>query len=191
MALKPSVYVHPNALVETESIGERTRVWAFAHVMKNVTIGEDCNVGDHSFIEAGVTVGDRVTIKNGVSIWSGVDVADDVFIGPNAAFTNDLFPRSKVYLEKDIHTTLERGASIGANATVIAGVHVGAYALIGAGSVVSKDVKDFELVYGNPAQHGGWISKKGSKLIFDTPEIQMDGEIYVLEGGKVSNKSDR
>ena len=164
MALPDSVFVHPQALVETDLIGSETRVWAFAHVMKNVRIGERCNVGDHSFIESGVKIGDDVTIKNGVSIWEGVDISDRVFIGPNAAFTNDLRPRSRVYHDEPVRTTVGEGASIGANATIIAGAHLGRYAMVGAGAVVTKPVKDFELVVGNPAKHAGWISKTGEKL---------------------------
>jgi acetyltransferase-like isoleucine patch superfamily enzyme len=159
-----SVFIHPHALVESETIGEGTRVWAFAHVMKGVQIGKGCNVGDHSFIESGVTIGDDVTIKNGVSIWEGIEIGDRVFVGPNVAFTNDTRPRSKVYHTKAERTVVLEGASIGANATILSGITIGRFAMIGAGSVVTKDVKDFELVVGNPARHAGWISEAGDKI---------------------------
>lgn len=144
-------FVHPKALVETRAIGPGTRVWAFAHVMKGAVVGSDCNVGDHAFIENDVTVGDRVTIKNGVAVWNGVTLENDVFVGPNAVFTNDLRPisRGEFHLGR---TRVKCGAAIGANSTVICGNTVGRYALVGAGSVVTKDVPDHALVYGNPAR---------------------------------------
>src|SRR5687767_14510153 len=110
------VFVHPTAIVETDTIGRGTRIWAYAHVMKDAVIGEECNLGDHSFVESRVTIGDRVTIKNGVSLWEGLEIDDDVFIGPNAAFTNDVYPRSKVYHAAPVRTTIKQGVSIGANA---------------------------------------------------------------------------
>ena len=158
------VFIHPQALVESEEIGEGTRIWAFAHVMKGARIGKGCNIGDHSFIESGVTIGDDVTVKNGVSIWEGVEIGDRVFVGPNVAFTNDLRPRSKAYHAKPERTVVREGASIGANATILSGITIGQYAMIGAGAVVTKDVRDFELVTGNPARHAGWVSKAGERV---------------------------
>src|SRR5258706_11695473 len=129
-------YAHPLALVETEAIGPGTRVWAWAHVMSGARVGSDCNIGEHCFIESGVVLGDRVTVKNGVSVWDGVVVEDDVFLGPNAVLTNDLRPRSKLNRGRVRSTLLERGASVGANATLLCGITVGTYAMIGAGAVV-------------------------------------------------------
>jgi len=162
--MERSFYVHPSALCESEEIGERSRVWAFAHVMKGARIGADCNVGDHAFVESGVVIGDRVTIKNGVAIWDGVTVGDDVFLGPNAVLTNDLFPRSRVYHAENVPTLIGRGASIGANATIVAGVTLGEYCMIGAGTVVVKDVPAFALMVGNPARQIGWVGVKGERL---------------------------
>lgn len=159
-------YCHPKALVETDDIGSGTRIWAFAHVMHGSTIGRDTNIGDHSFVESGVTIGSDVTIKNGVSIWTGVTLADRVFVGPNVAFTNDLNPRSKVYHEEVIKTDIGYGASIGANATIVAGNPIGRFAMIGAGAVVTRPVKDYELVVGVPATHHAWVSEEGEKLVF-------------------------
>ncbi len=138
-------------------------MWAFAHVLKGAKIGSGCNIGDHSFVESGATIGDDVTIKNGVSVWDGVEIGDSVFVGPNVAFTNDTRPRSKVYHAEPVRTLILEGASIGANATILAGITIGKYAMIGAGAVVTKNVQDFELVVGCPAVHAGWVSKTGEK----------------------------
>lgn len=153
-----SVFCHSHALVEAEKIGAGTRVWAFAHVLPGAVIGRDCNVCDHVFIENDVIIGDRVTIKCGVQIWDGLRIEDDVFIGPNATFTNDLFPRSKVYPETFTQTLLSRGASIGANATILAGITIGTGAMVGAGAVVTKDVPAGAIVVGNPARIKGYVS---------------------------------
>lgn len=144
-------FKHSHALVESEQIGDDTRIWAFAHVLPNARIGADCNICDHVFIENDVVIGDRVTIKCGVQVWDGVRLEDDVMVGPNATFTNDLFPRSKQPFELR-HTTVRRGASIGANATILCGVTIGEGAMIGAGAVVLKDVPDRAVVVGNPAR---------------------------------------
>lgn len=179
-------FKHPLALVETEDIGEDTRIWAFAHVMKEVTIGTGSNIGDHCFIESGVRIGNDVTIKNGVSVWSGVTLEDGVFVGPNAVFTNDLRPRSKVYHSEPVPTIVRRGVSIGANATIVAGVTLGEYCLIGAGSVVTKDVNPYELIVGNPGRVRGYISRVGEKLEFKTEPIKTQEGTYTLSNGKVS-----
>lgn len=144
-------FVHAHALVESERIGRDTRIWAFAHVLPGAAIGEECNICDHVFIENDVVVGDRVTVKCGVQLWDGLRVADDVFIGPNATFTNDMFPRSKKPFQL-LYTTVERGASIGANATILPGLTVGAGAFVAAGAVVTRDVPPRALVAGNPAR---------------------------------------
>lgn len=174
--MEKKFFSHPNALVESEEIGEKTRIWAFAHVLKNVKIGEDCNLCDYVFVESGVKIGNRVTIKNGISLWEGLEIEDDVFLGPNAAFTNDMFPRSKRHTGKYLSTLLKQGASVGANATVLCGITLGRYCLVGAGSVVTKSVPDFALVTGNPAKFRYWIAKTGEKLNFDGNNIAADSD---------------
>jgi UDP-2-acetamido-3-amino-2,3-dideoxy-glucuronate N-acetyltransferase len=166
MALDPSVFVHGHALCESDSVGPRTRIWAFAHVMNGARIGADCNLCDHVFVESGAVVGDRVTVKNNVAIWDKVTVEDDVFLGPNAALTNDMVPRAafKNPPEKFLPTRIRRGASIGANATVVCGVTVGEGAFVGAGAVVVRDVPAFAVVVGNPARRIGWMCACGHKL---------------------------
>ncbi|HWF72396.1 MAG TPA: acyltransferase [Solirubrobacteraceae bacterium] len=145
------VFVHERALVESDAIGAGTRVWAFAHVMPGASIGSDCNLCDHTYVEGGVVIGDRVTIKSGVYLWDGLRVEDDVFIGPQATFTNDRFPRSKAPFESSV-TTIRRGATIGAGAVVLPGVTVGEGAMVGAGAVVIADVPERTVVVGNPAR---------------------------------------
>jgi len=152
-----SFFVHPNALVESTSIGRNTRVWAFAHVLPGAVIGEDCNICDQTFIENDVIVGDRVTIKCGVQLWDGITLEEDVFVGPNATFTNDPFPRSKQYPESFARTVIRKGASIGANATILPGLNLGQYCMVGAGTVVTKDVPPFAIVVGNPARIIGYV----------------------------------
>ncbi|WP_297550530.1 acyltransferase [Thermococcus sp.] len=161
------VFIHPNALVESEHVGEGTRIWAFAHVLPGAKIGKNCNICDHVFVENDVIVGDNVTIKNGVQLWDGVRIEDNVFVGPNVTFTNDLRPRSKVYPPEFIKTYIKEGASIGANATIVCGVTIGRWAMIGAGSVVTRDVPDYALVYGVPARLRGWVCECGRDLEFN------------------------
>jgi UDP-2-acetamido-3-amino-2,3-dideoxy-glucuronate N-acetyltransferase len=151
-------YKHPQALVESENIGSGTRVWAFAHVLSGAVIGEDCNICDHVFIENDVQVGNRVTIKCGVQLWDGLTLEDDVFVGPNVTFTNDLFPRSKQFPTEFPKTLVRMGASIGANATILPGITIGLNAMIGAGSVVTKDVPHHAVVVGNPARIKGYAT---------------------------------
>lgn len=153
-------FVHPNALCESRQIGEGTRIWAFAHVLKGAQLGRECNICDGVFVESDVIVGDRVTVKCGVQLWDGVRLGDDVFVGPNATFTNDLFPRSKVFPDKFLTTVVEAGASIGANATILAGTTIGAGAMIGAGAVVTRSVPPHAIVVGNPARIVGYVSDK-------------------------------
>ena len=138
MTTPPGVRVHPRGLCESETVGEGTRVWAFAHVMPGAVVGRDCNICDHTFIENDVIVGDRVTIKSGVQLWDGVRLEDDVFVGPNATFTNDPFPRSRRPPGTFSTTVIARGASIGANATILPNLTIGENAMIGAGSVVTR-----------------------------------------------------
>ena len=144
--------IHPSADVETSSIGEGTRVWQFVVILKGAKIGKDCNICAQTFIEGDVVIGDRVTMKSGVQLWDGTRIEDEVFIGPNVTFTNDLYPRSKEYPEKFSGITIKRNASIGANATLLPGITVGKYAMIGAGSVVTKDVPAYAVVVGNPSK---------------------------------------
>lgn len=156
-------FKHEKALVESDKIGEGTRVWAFAHILPGASIGMNCNICDHTFIENDVVLGNNVTVKCGVQIWDGVSVADHVFIGPNVTFTNDLFPRSQVYPEKFEKTQLEAGCSIGANATILAGVTIGQGAMVGAGSVVTRSVPSYAIVKGNPARITGYVTTESAK----------------------------
>lgn len=151
-------FAHAQAIVESTKIGKDTRVWAFAHVLPGAVIGEDCNLCDHVFIENDVVVGDRVTVKCGVQLWDGVRLEDDVFVGPNATFTNDPFPRSKRRPEEFTKTVVQKGASIGANATILAGVTIGQNSMVGAGSVVTRDVPPNAIVVGNPARIVNYVT---------------------------------
>ncbi len=161
-----SYFVHPHALVETEQIGEGTRVWAFAHVMKDAVIGAQCNICDHAFVESNVRIGDGVTIKNGVAVWDGVSLGDHVFVGPNAVFTNDLNPRAEVKKSREdfVLTDVQEGATIGANATIVCGVTIGRYAFIGAGTVVLRNVPSYAMMVGNPARQIGYMCECGNRL---------------------------
>jgi acetyltransferase-like isoleucine patch superfamily enzyme len=151
--------IHKNALVEDgASIGKNTRVWAFTHILPKAVIGDDCNICDHVFIENDVRVGSRVTVKCGVQLWDGLRIEDDVFIGPNVTFTNDLFPRSKVYPDQFLKTTIKSGSSIGANATILPGVTISEGVMVGAGAVVTKSVPPNAIVMGNPARIVGYIN---------------------------------
>jgi acetyltransferase-like isoleucine patch superfamily enzyme len=182
------VYIHDRAIVETESIGAGTRIWAFAHILKGAQVGENCNICDHTFIEADVVIGNNVTIKSGVYLWDGLRIEDNVFIGPNAAFTNDMRPRSRAYPPEFIRTHIRKGASIGANATVLAGVTLGQWAMIGAGSVVTKDVPDHGLVYGVPAKLQSYVCRCGRDLTIDKSLAEcICGKTYQLtESGLVN-----
>jgi acetyltransferase-like isoleucine patch superfamily enzyme len=157
-----SFYLHPQALCESKAIGEGTRIWAFAHVLPGARIGRDCNICDGVFVENDVLVGDRVTVKCGVQLWDGVRLEDDVFVGPNATFTNDPFPRSRQRPAAFAVTTVERGASIGANATLLPGITVGRGAMVGAGAVVNRSVPRFAIVAGNPARIIGYVDSDGA-----------------------------
>lgn len=145
-------FAHAKALVESSSIGDGSRIWAFAHVLPGAVIGSDCNICDHVFIENDVRVGNRVTVKCGVQLWDGIELEDDVFVGPNVTFTNDPFPRSRAWPEKFARTRVCRGASLGANATILPGLTIGPGAMVGAGSVVTRDVPPFAVVLGVPAR---------------------------------------
>lgn len=160
-------FVHPQAICESVNVGEGTRIWEFAHVMPNARIGTDCNICNGVFIENDVEIGDRVTIKPGVQLWDGMRIEDDVFIGPNATFTNDLYPRSRQWQQKVPITLIEVGASIGGNATILPGLRIGRGSMVGAGAVVTKDVPPNAVVYGNPARIRGYIS-----LDVDSPMLR-------------------
>ncbi len=158
-------FVHPEGICESTNVGARTRVWAFSHVLPGAVIGEDVNINDHVFVENDVVIGDRVTLKSGVQVWDGVRLGDDVFIGPNATFTNDPFPRSKQYPDAFAQTVVEDGASVGGGAVILPGTRVGRRAMIGAGAVVTKDVPPYAIVVGNPARIVGYAET-------DTPKAQ-------------------
>ena len=160
--MPPDCFVHSHAICETEAVGPRTRIWAFAHVLPGARIGADCNICDHVFVENDVVVGDRVTVKCGVQLWDGVQIEDDVFIGPNVTFTNDLFPRSRRHQEKVHSTRIRNGASIGANATILPGIEIGSHAMIGAGAVVTRSVPPNAIAVGNPARITGYVGADGS-----------------------------
>lgn len=194
---KAAHYQHPLALVESTRIGAGTRIWAFAHVMHGAHIGRDCNIGDHAFVESGARLGNGVTVKNGVAIWEGVTLDDFVFAGPNAVFTNDLRPRSprfpggKVrYASKSwlARTKVKRGASIGANATIVCGVTIGEFAMIGAGAVVTANVPPHALWLGVPGKLAGHVCECGEKLVFadEKARCKSCGAKFVKRRGRVS-----
>jgi len=156
-------FQHPQALVESTKIGKDTRIWAFSHILPGAEIGEDCNICDHVFIENDVKIGNRVTVKCGVQLWDGVTIEDDVVVGPNVTFTNDLFPRSKNFPEKFEKTLVCKGASLGANSTILAGIVIGSNAMVGAGAVVTSDVPPGAIVVGNPAKVVRYVGEGGSE----------------------------
>ena len=167
---KRDFFVHSQGICESENVGKNTKIWAFAHVLPGATLGEDCNICDSVFVENKVTIGNRVTIKCGVQIWDGITIEDDVFIGPNATFTNDLFPRSKMHLADYPETRICSGASIGANSTILPGLTIGRNAMVGAGSVVTRSVPPNAVVVGNPARITGYVDsvlQEKSAAIFD------------------------
>jgi UDP-2-acetamido-3-amino-2,3-dideoxy-glucuronate N-acetyltransferase len=169
MALDPTVSIHPDARCETTQVGARTRVWAFAHLLEGAEVGADCNICDHVFIEGGARLGNRVTVKNASLIWDGVEIGDEVFIGPRVTFTNDLRPRIGFALDPDqfVRTSVSRGASLGANVTVVCGVTIGEYAMVAAGAVVTRDVPAHVMVRGLPARPTGWVCVCGLDIVAD------------------------
>jgi len=185
---------HETAVIDQGcDIGEGTKIWHFSHIMANCTIGKRCNIGQNVVISPDVVLGENVKIQNNVSVYSGVICEDDVFLGPSMVFTNVLNPRSAINRRGEYQQTLvQKGASIGANATVVCGHTIGAYALVGAGAVVTKDVPPYALVYGNPSRQHGWVSEAGHKLTFDEnnnatcPET---GERYHLNNTTVTKLS--
>jgi UDP-2-acetamido-3-amino-2,3-dideoxy-glucuronate N-acetyltransferase len=183
-------YKHGSSIVDDgAAIGKGCKIWHFTHVM-NAQLGEHCVVGQNVFIANHVTIGNRVKIQNNVSVYEGVQLKDDVFIGPSVVFTNVINPRSFIERKDEFKKTIvEQGATIGANATILCGITIGAYSFIGAGSVVTKDILPFALVAGNPARRTGWMSRSGYKLEFDSTgvaECKLTGEKYKLQNEQVS-----
>lgn len=184
-------FIHESAIVENiDRIGNGTKIWHWVHVMPKATIGQNCVLGQNVFVGNDVVLGDNVRVQNNVSIYDAVVLEDDVFCGPSMVFTNVLNPRSAIERKQEyLKTTVRKGASIGANATIICGNEIGQYAFVGAGAVVTKSVKDFALVVGNPARQIGWVSKAGHRLDFDKVDkaiCKETGEVYRLVGDKVS-----
>lgn len=176
MSVEANCYVHPLADVQSSTVGGASRIWQFVVVLPGAKIGAECNICSHCFIENDVLIGDRVTIKNGVQLWDGLRVADDVFIGPNAAFTNDRFPRSRAHLDTPMETRLLKGASIGAGATILPGLTIGERAMIGAGAVVTRSVPPNAIVVGSPARIVGYVDAK-----VDAPDVLLgDAKAEVL-----------
>ena len=184
------IFVHDSSYVDEGChIGEGTKIWHFCHIMRGCTIGEQCNIGQNVVISPDVRLGRNVKVQNNVSIYTGVVCEDDVFIGPSVVFTNVINPRSAVSRKDEYRETLiHRGATIGANATIVCGNEIGEYAMIGAGSVVTKNVKPYALMVGNPARQIGWVSEHGEKLVFDSLGLAIcpaTGTRYLLSNGQV------
>ncbi len=172
--------IHPNSEVLSVNISDDTSIWQYCVILPGVKIGRNCNLCSHVFIENDVVIGDNVTIKNGVQIWDGITIENDVFIGPNTTFTNELIPRSKRYNTANLKKTLvKRGATIGANSTILPGITIGEYAFIGAGSVVTTDIPNNNLYYGNPAKHRGYITNDG--VILDMNMKDKKGNFHDLK----------
>lgn len=189
--MEKTFFAHETAVIDANcEIGEGTKIWHFSHIMSNCFIGSQCSIGQNVVISPEVRIGNRVKIQNNVSVYTGVICEDDVFLGPSAVFTNVINPRSAIIRKDEYKPTLVRkGATIGANATIVCGITIGNYAFIGAGAVVTKDIPDYALVIGNPARQTGWMSEYGQKLKFGSdglancPESK---EQYQLKQGKVS-----
>lgn len=184
-------FAHETAVIDDGcNIGEGTKIWHFSHIMPGCTLGEKCNIGQNVVVSPGVTLGKNVKVQNNVSIYEGVTCDDDVFLGPSMVFTNVINPRSAVNRKNEyLKTLVGKGASIGANATIVCGHDIGAYAFIGAGAVVTKEVPAYALVVGNPARQMGWMSEYGSKLVFDEngrATCGESGDEYLLQNNTVS-----
>lgn len=191
----PNYFAHPSAVIDEGcSIGDDVKIWHFSHIMPNCVIGDKCNIGQNVVISPDVVLGKNVKIQNNVSVYTGVICEDDVFLGPSMVFTNVINPRSAVNRKSEYAKTLvKKGASIGANATIVCGNEIGAFALIGAGAVVTKNVPDYALLVGNPAKQIGWVSINGHRLNFDNSGIAIcpeTGETYKLINGRVEKSED-
>lgn len=183
-------FIHESSYIDTDvTIGKNTKIWHFCHILSNTQIGDNCSFGQNCVVGPNVSIGNNVKVQNNISIYEGVEVEDDVFIGPSVVFTNVINPRSFIVRKQEYKKTLlKKGASIGANATIVCGNTVGEYALIGAGTVVTKNIPNFALVVGNPGRQVGWVSKAGHKLKFDDShlaECPETGERYLLNAGNV------
>jgi UDP-2-acetamido-3-amino-2,3-dideoxy-glucuronate N-acetyltransferase len=181
---------HPSAIIDENcEIGEATKIWHFSHIMSGCKIGKRCNIGQNVVVSPQVVLGDNVKVQNNVSIYTGVICEDDVFLGPSMVFTNVINPRSAIIRKDEYRKTIVRkGASIGANATIVCGNEIGQYAMIGAGAVITKEVPPYALVYGNPARQNGWVSEYGHKLNFDKDGLATcpeSGEKYALSNSEV------
>jgi acetyltransferase-like isoleucine patch superfamily enzyme len=193
------VFVHPQALCESDAVGDGTRIWAFAHVMRRATVGKLCNIGEGVFVEAGAILGDRVTVKNQCLIWDGVHLGDDVFVGPGVVFTNDRRPRSPRMPEVAARyqspdrwleeTHVEQGATLGARAVILPGLRIGAYAMVGAAALVTRDVLPHQVVLGAPARPAGWVCVCGEKLA-DTLRCPACSTTYSQDAGRLTRAAD-
>jgi UDP-2-acetamido-3-amino-2,3-dideoxy-glucuronate N-acetyltransferase len=189
--MEKEYFAHETAIIDEGcKIGKGTKIWHFSHIMTGSEIGENCNIGQNVVVSPGVKLGKNVKVQNNVSIYTGVTCEDDVFLGPSMVFTNVINPRSAIIRKDNYYTTIvEKGASIGANSTIVCGNKIGSYSFIGAGAVVTKDVKPYALVVGNPARQSGWISEYGHKLNFDDAGFAScpeSGERYRIRDDKVS-----
>jgi len=189
-------FAHESAYIDQGSeIGEGTKIWHFSHIMPNCKIGKNCNIGQNVVVSPGVVLGNNVKVQNNVSIYTGVTCEDNVFLGPSMVFTNVINPRSAISRKEEfLATNVGQGATIGANATIICGHDIGAFAFIGAGAVVTKNIPDYALVVGNPARQTGWMSEFGHKLTFDemgAATCPESGETYLLENGKVQKSQNQ
>ena len=191
--MSDTYFAHETAVIDTPcEIGTGTKIWHFSHIMANCKIGQNCNLGQNVFVSSGVILGNNVKVQNNVSLYTGVICEEDVFLGPSVVFTNVINPRSGVVRKEEYKQThLEKGVTVGANATLVCGIRLGKYAFVGAGSVVTKDIPPFALVFGNPARQSGWMSERGMKLIFREDNIAVcseSGEQYIIENNKVSKR---
>jgi UDP-2-acetamido-3-amino-2,3-dideoxy-glucuronate N-acetyltransferase len=187
-------YAHPSAFIDDGcTIGNGVRIWHFSHLMFGCLVGDDCNIGQNVVISPKVILGKNVKVQNNVSIYEGVVCEDDVFLGPSMVFTNVINPRSHIPRKNEFKRTLvKKGASIGANATIVCGLDIGEYAFVGAGAVVTKSILPYALVVGNPARQIGWVSEYGHRLMFDENKVatcKESSQVYRLENGEVTRIS--